>query len=142
MNKQPPIITSPKLRELLVALTSPREKLQDTVDLALIKIADDLAVEVAEVAAQLASYRRSNVLEARDIFYAADRQYGIQGIDKALYSTGAVSGTPKDVEMEVESGTEEFQQQPPAEGSIESPPSKRGRKPGSGRGASSLHKRR
>jgi hypothetical protein len=141
MNKQPPIITSPKLRELLVALTSPREKLQDTVDFALVKIADDLAHEVSEVAAQLASYRRSSVLEARDIFYAAERQFGIQGIEKALPSTGAVHNVPKEVEMEVESGVEDFQQQLPAETSMESPPSKRGRKPGSGRGAS-IHKRR
>jgi histone H3/H4 len=137
MNKQLPIITSQKLRELLVALTSPREKLQDTVDFALVKIADDLAAQVAEDASQLASYRRSAVLEARDIFYAAERQYGIQGVEKALPSGGTVSH----VEMEVESGVEDFQQHH-LDGSIDSPPSKRGRKPGSGRGASAIHKRR
>lgn len=75
-----PLLTSTKLRELLMTLTGPREKLDDVVELALVRIADDLAMEVSAAAAQLASFRRSNVVEARDVLYGAEHQFGMTGI--------------------------------------------------------------
>jgi hypothetical protein len=75
-----PLLTSSKLRELLLTLTGPREKLDDVVELALVRIADDLAMEVSGAAAQLASYRRGHSIEARDVLYVAEHQYGMTGI--------------------------------------------------------------
>jgi hypothetical protein len=75
-----PLLTSSKLRELLNTLTGPREKFDDVVELALVRIADDLAMEVSGAAAQLASFRRSGTVEAKDVLYVAEHQFGMTGI--------------------------------------------------------------
>ena len=71
------IITSSKLRELLATLTGPQEKIDEVVELTLVKLAEDIAIEASNAAALLASHRRVRALEARDLNYIGKHHYGI-----------------------------------------------------------------
>lgn len=76
-SQQQHLLSTQKLRELLATVSTEPETMDTLVESALLRMADEFAADVARAAVEIAAHRRSQVLQAKDLIWVLENDYGM-----------------------------------------------------------------